>query len=261
MAQGASDEEDGVIVYLDSGRGMTAALMLGALLDAGADAALIQRILGTITLPRIALMRTKEHGGAVSGTVASVAIGPVQRGTAAIEVIRALENGKVPLAVRTWGGGMIARLLEAEALAHGEPLDAVPLTDPVTIAELLTVSAALAALQVVRVKELQANYKQTRPEAGVYRIVNRKNNRALLGSTPDLTSIRNKLAFFKTTNSPGVLDYRLRDDVRAFGIDAFSLEVLEVFDTEAEMTREETLRDLATLEDLWRENLDPALLY
>jgi len=140
-----------VIVYLDCNRGISAGLVLGALLDAGADATLVQRILGTVTLPRISLMRGRERVGAIAGTVASVAIGPVRRGTLLIDAVRALESGQSPLSVRTWGGGMLARLLEAEAMVRGEPLDAVPFTDPVTVAELIAVSAALAALQVIRV--------------------------------------------------------------------------------------------------------------
>jgi uncharacterized protein (DUF111 family) len=153
-----------MILYLDSSRGISAALVLGALLDAGADVALVQRILGTVTLPRIALMRGKERMGSIAGTVASVAIGPVRRDTMFIEVLRALEGGQSPLAVRTWGGGMIARLLEAEAMAHGEPLDAVLLADPVTVAELIAVSAALAALRVVRV--YAAPFHRTEKDAG-----------------------------------------------------------------------------------------------
>ncbi len=39
-----------MIVYFDSSRGISAGLALGALLDAGADAALVQRILGTAGL-------------------------------------------------------------------------------------------------------------------------------------------------------------------------------------------------------------------
>ncbi len=140
-----------MLAYLDSGRGISANLVLGALLDAGADIALVRRILDTITLPRIALMRAADRVGALAGTVASVAIGPLPRGTRLLDAIRALENGRVPLAVRTWGGGMLARLLEAEAMVRGEPLDIVPLADPVTVAELLAVSAAFAALRVVRV--------------------------------------------------------------------------------------------------------------
>jgi len=140
-----------MLVYLDCSNGISANLVLGALLDAGADVALVRRILGTITLPRIALMRADERVGGVRGTTASVAIGPVPRGTSFLDAIHALENGRAPLAVRTWGGGMLARLLEAEATVRGEPLDIVPLANPVTVAELLAVSAAFAALHVVRV--------------------------------------------------------------------------------------------------------------
>jgi uncharacterized protein (DUF111 family) len=140
-----------LIVYLDSSRGISAGLVLGALLDAGADAALVQRILGTVTLPRIALMQARDATDVARGTAASVAVGPVPRGTRLFEVIQTLERGRAPLAVRTWGGGMLARLLEAEAMARGIALDMVPLTDVVTVAELLAVSAALAALRIVRV--------------------------------------------------------------------------------------------------------------
>src|SRR5258708_2891674 len=85
-------------------RDISAPLVLGASLDAGADVALVQRILGTVTLPRIALMRGKERARSIAGTVASVAIGPVRRDTLFIDAIRALESGQSPLAIRTWGG-------------------------------------------------------------------------------------------------------------------------------------------------------------
>jgi hypothetical protein len=112
-----------------------------------------------------------------------------------------------------------------------------------------------------RRKELQAQYKQTHPEAGVYRIVNSQNNKVLLGSSPNLTSIRSKLEFAKATNMPGALDQRLSKDARQYGIEVFSLEILEVLETKPEMTRAEIMEDLATLEALWREQLDPSLLY
>ena len=73
-----------------------------------------------------------------------------------------------------------------------------------------------------RRKELLARYRQMRPAAGVYRIFNNQNNKALLGSTANLTSIRSKLEFAKTSNNPGVLDWRLSKDIREFGIDAFA---------------------------------------
>lgn len=60
---------------------------------------------------------------------------------------------------------------------------------------------------------------------------------------------------------PGVLDHRLSKDIRQFGIDAFSLEVLEVLETRPERTQAEIQDDLATLEELWREKLDTSRLY
>src|SRR5215212_3491725 len=112
-----------------------------------------------------------------------------------------------------------------------------------------------------RRKELLAQHKQAPPEAGVYRIVNRHNGKALLGSTLNLGSMRGKLEFGRATNSPGVLDHRLVADARQVGLDAFELEILEVLEVRPEMTPAEIRADLATLEALWRERLDPAHLY
>lgn len=112
-----------------------------------------------------------------------------------------------------------------------------------------------------RRKELLEQYKQSQIAAGVYRIINRRNNKVLLGSTPNLASVRNKLEFAKSTKTSSALDYRLRDDIRKFGFDAFSLEVLEVLEVKPEMTPAQTQEDLATLEQLWREKEDSALLY
>ena len=65
-----------------------------------------------------------------------------------------------------------------------------------------------------RRQELRTPYKQSHPEAGVYRIVNSRNDKVLLGSTPNLASIRNKLEFARSAGSSGVLDWRLREDLR-----------------------------------------------
>ncbi len=134
-------------------------------------------------------------------------------------------------------------------------------------------------------KELVAQYKQARPRAGVYRIVNRLNQRALLGSSTNLPSVQSKLEFAKSVHAVGASSQqagdgiqqlgtwlrgdrgsmasaqRLSDDIRQFGIDAFSMEVLEMLEVAADMTAEQVREDLAALEDLWREQLDATLLY
>ena len=112
-----------------------------------------------------------------------------------------------------------------------------------------------------RRRELRDQYRETPPEAGVYRIVNRVTGRALLGSSPNLPSIRSKLDFARSTGSAGVFDHRLRADVARYGIAAFDLEVLEVLDITPAMTRADILSDLAALEALVREQLDEEMLY
>ena len=112
-----------------------------------------------------------------------------------------------------------------------------------------------------RRKELVSEYKQTRREAGVYRIVNSTSGKALLGSSTNLDSVRNKLEFARKTNSPGTLGYQLKADEQRLGIDAFALEILEVLDVAPEMSEAQIRADLQTLEQLWREKYGPADLY
>lgn len=113
----------------------------------------------------------------------------------------------------------------------------------------------------VRRKALREAYKRMHPKAGVYRIVNMRTGQALLGSAANLNSVRSKLEFAQSTSAPGMLDHRLSKDIREFGVDAFSLDVLEVLETQPEMTAAEIQADLGALEDLWREKLDPSQLY
>lgn len=112
-----------------------------------------------------------------------------------------------------------------------------------------------------RRKELQSRYKQAHPEAGVYRIVNTRTGKALLGSAANLASARNRFAFAQSSKSPGGLDLRLARDIAAHGLDAFTLEILETLQPTPEQTAADIRADLATLEALWREKYAPDQLY
>jgi hypothetical protein len=112
-----------------------------------------------------------------------------------------------------------------------------------------------------RRKELLAEYKQRPPEAGVYRIVNTRTGKMLLGSARNLASVQGKLDFARNTNTPGALDHRLGADARAYGMDTFAFEVLEVLDIGPEQTSTQIGEDLQALETLWRERLPSEQLY
>jgi hypothetical protein len=112
-----------------------------------------------------------------------------------------------------------------------------------------------------RRKQLQQQYRQQPLEAGVYRIVNQRTGKALLGSSLNLPSMRGKLDFARRTGTPSALDHRLWNDVRKDGIDAFAFEILEVLEITPEMTQTRINEDLAALEALWRERLADQSLY
>src|SRR5689334_7945656 len=107
-----------------------------------------------------------------------------------------------------------------------------------------------------RRKQLTEAYKRNRPDAGVYRVTNTATGRILIGSALNLASVKSKLDFARATRSTGAfaaLDHRLASDLRQYGLDAFTLEILEVLDAHADMTDAEVRDDLTALEALWRE--------
>jgi hypothetical protein len=112
-----------------------------------------------------------------------------------------------------------------------------------------------------RRRELRAAYEQRSRDPGVYLLRNTVTGRVLVGSTPDLRSIRNRLEFGRATGSTGVLDRRLAADARAYGMGAFELEVLDVLAVTPEMSADELALELRTLEALWREKLADAPQY
>ncbi len=112
-----------------------------------------------------------------------------------------------------------------------------------------------------RRRELVAQYKETRPEAGVYRIVNTHSGRAFLASTMSLARDQNRFAWAKSTNTASALDRRLVADFRALGPGAFTLEILETLQPDPARTDAELRSDLKALEELWRERLSTEPLY
>lgn len=115
--------------------------------------------------------------------------------------------------------------------------------------------------QQARRRELKAEYRETPREAGVYRIRNSAKERSLIGTTTNLPGMRNRFEFGKSMGSASTLDGRLAPDIKADGWDAFSFEVLETITPLSTMTPEALQRDLAALEELWREKLGAEALY
>lgn len=102
-------------------------------------------------------------------------------------------------------------------------------------------------------KALRAAYKERTLRGGVYSIKNTINGRCFLGVAADLQSIRNQFDFFVATNT--VPRPAMREDWRALGPHAFTLEVLEELDQKADQSEAAYRDDLEALYQLWREKL------
>ena len=106
-----------------------------------------------------------------------------------------------------------------------------------------------------RRRELRETYAQRRPEAGVYLLRNSMSGRILVGSSPDLGSVRNRLEFGQATETSGVLDRRMAPDARAHGMRSVELEILDVLEVPDGTPPDDVAADLRELEALWREKL------
>ena len=104
-------------------------------------------------------------------------------------------------------------------------------------------------------------FEQSPADAGVYRILNLKSGKFLLGSSTNLAGLRNRFEFAQSNDSAGALDAKLREDIARYGFDAFCFEILDTLEVKSDMKLEQIAADAAALAALWREGFDSALLY
>jgi len=104
-------------------------------------------------------------------------------------------------------------------------------------------------------KKLIEQYRQSRPDAGVYRIVNRITGRWYLGSDTDINTMAGKMDFARNTGMYGILPGNLQHDIKKDGFENFSLEILERMPVKPETTPQELKEELKILEALWNEKL------
>ncbi|MCX6001776.1 MAG: GIY-YIG nuclease family protein [Chloroflexi bacterium] len=110
-----------------------------------------------------------------------------------------------------------------------------------------------------RRKTLINEYKQGKIIGGIYRVTNTRNGMYLLDHATNLQSKQNSFNFMVSSGS--CLDYRLKEDLTAFGDKAFIFEILEALEKKKEQTRDEFVDDLKMLEQLWSEKLDSSTRY
>jgi hypothetical protein len=103
-------------------------------------------------------------------------------------------------------------------------------------------------------KALIRQYKERRPEMGVFQVRNTSNGRILIGSSPDLPSMLNRQQAQLRLGAHPNRD--LQADWRTFGADAFAFETLDTL-SRPEDPAYDPAADLAALLVIWLEKLEP----
>lgn len=104
-------------------------------------------------------------------------------------------------------------------------------------------------------KEMLNAYKERKIIGGICAIKNTINGKMLLLSVTDLQGYKNRFRFSQVTGG-SCLDLRLQKDWKEFGIEAFSLEVLEELEKKDTQTPKEFNDELKILKEIWLEKLD-----
>ena len=107
---------------------------------------------------------------------------------------------------------------------------------------------------MINKKEAKKKYKQTLPPMGVYQIKNLVNGKILIGNSKNLTGKFNSYKF--QLNSGTHMNSELQADYKKYGENNFSFEILDQIEPKEDLTFDFT-NDLAVLEELWIEKLQP----
>lgn len=104
-----------------------------------------------------------------------------------------------------------------------------------------------------RKKELKKNYKEIKPEMGVFVVRNKQSNKCLLDACSDLKSRFNRIRFhLRMGEHP---DQELQKEWKIQGENNFSFEVLDRLEYSKDETKTDYRDDLKSLKGQWLEKL------
>lgn len=104
-----------------------------------------------------------------------------------------------------------------------------------------------------RKKELAAQYKQMKPQMGIFIIRSKVNNKCYVEGTQDL---RGRINGAKARLGGGMHPYlELQKEWNDFGSENFTIEILENLDYDKDESKTDYKEDLALLQIIWEEKL------
>ncbi|KJS83827.1 MAG: hypothetical protein JM58_11900 [Peptococcaceae bacterium BICA1-8] len=104
-----------------------------------------------------------------------------------------------------------------------------------------------------RKKELKAQYKEMRPEMGIFIIRSEVNKKCYIETTQNLRGTLNRTKFQLGANS--YPNRELQKEWNDFGAENFTIEILENLEYDKDESKTDYTEDLALLQMMWEEKL------
>ncbi|MFH2057058.1 MAG: nickel pincer cofactor biosynthesis protein LarC [bacterium] len=143
------------IGYFDCFAGAAGDMIVGALIDAGCDAALIESELNRLELPAIKLVTEKVQRHGISGTKVTFNVDeskPPHRGLGTIEML--LRSSSLDSEIIEKSVAVFRRLAQAEAKVHDQPIEKVHFHEVGATDAICDVVGSVIALRELRVEKL-----------------------------------------------------------------------------------------------------------
>jgi hypothetical protein len=142
------------VAYLDCFSGISGDMLLGALVDAGADVEDLRPELEKLSLAGWELNAERVERAGIAATHVRVVVREPQRPRTLADVLAIVEASQLPVSDRAQIAAVFRRLAEAEAKVHGVALDALRLHDVGAVDAIVDVAGAVAGLRLLGIERL-----------------------------------------------------------------------------------------------------------
>ena len=138
------------IAYFDCFMGISGDMTLGALLDAGADAAIFQEKLSALGIGGYKLDIAKRITGGIAATDVNVLLETHQQNHRHLsDIMSIIDNSRLSVRVRETAGRIFMRLAQAEAKVHGSTPEEVHFHEVGAIDAIVDIVGAVILLEIL----------------------------------------------------------------------------------------------------------------
>jgi pyridinium-3,5-bisthiocarboxylic acid mononucleotide nickel chelatase len=142
------------IAYFDCFSGVAGDMIIGAVIDTGLSLSDFKAEIGKLNLSGYEIETRKVSKGKISGTKFTVEIREKQPERHLKDIIKIIINSKLNSDIKENAIRVFTRLAEAEAAAHGEPVESVHFHEVGAVDAIIDICGAIIGLEMLGVTEI-----------------------------------------------------------------------------------------------------------